>query len=243
MKKLAVCVAGIAGAMFAFASSARSQTLVERGNYLVNTIMACGNCHTPKGPDGLPVAAKELSGRGVVFETPGFTVAGANITPDRETGIGTWSDDDIKLALTDGIRPAHAKLPGVKLADVMPIAQYRALTANDLTAVVAYLRTIPAIRNEVQSPIYKVDPMYPPYPEVDKPYTEEALRDDVTRGRYLATIGHCMTCHTTMVRGCRAAPRGPRSRSTPPRSILFARRRLRPLHRWPVPPGQRRRCQ
>jgi mono/diheme cytochrome c family protein len=203
MKNLAVGVAAILAAMISVAvsSGARSQTLVERGNYLVNTVMACGNCHTPKGPDGLPVAGKELSGGGVVFVTPGFTAAGANITPDRETGIGAWSDDDIKLALTQGIRPPQAKLPGVRLAAAMPVAQYRALTANDLNAVVAYLRTIPAVRNEVRAPVYTRDPVYAPYPGADKPYTEEVLQDDVTRGRYLATIGHCMTCHTTMVGG------------------------------------------
>jgi mono/diheme cytochrome c family protein len=203
MKNLAVWGAAVAGVVLALAasSSARSQTPVERGNYLVNAIMACGNCHTPKGPDGLPVAGKELSGGGVVFVTPGFTVAGANITPDRETGIGAWSDDDIKRALTEGIRPAQARLPGVKLAAAMPIAQYRALTPRDLDAVVAYLRTVPAIRNEVQAPIYKRDPVYAPYPGAEKPYSDDALRDEVTRGQYLATIGHCMTCHTTMAGG------------------------------------------
>jgi mono/diheme cytochrome c family protein len=203
MKNSALSKAGVASVILALAasSSARSETLIQRGTYLVTTIMACGNCHTPKGPDGLPVAGKELSGGGVEFVTPGFTVTGANITPDRETGIGTWSDDEIKRALTEGIRPSHARLPGVKLAAVMPIAQYRALTPRDLDAIVVYLRSVPAIRNEVKEPVYKRDPVYAPYPGADKPYTEEALRDNVTRGRYLATIGHCMTCHTTMVRG------------------------------------------
>jgi hypothetical protein len=118
VKTLALCCAIIAGAALAIgaSSNARSQTLVERRGYLVNTIMACGNCHTPKGPDGLPIAGKELSGGGVILDTPGFTVTGTNITSDRETGIGTWSDDEIKIALTEGVRPSHAKLPGVKLS-------------------------------------------------------------------------------------------------------------------------------
>jgi hypothetical protein len=80
---------------------------------------ACGNCHTSKTSDGKPVSGKELSG-GVSFTTPAFNATAANITPDRETGIGTWSDDDIKRALTEGVRPSHAYLPSVPLAAVMP---------------------------------------------------------------------------------------------------------------------------
>jgi len=72
-----------------------AETLVERGAYLVNTIMACGNCHTPRDTDGKPIAEKALSG-GITLTTPAFLATAANITPDPETGIGTWSDADIK---------------------------------------------------------------------------------------------------------------------------------------------------
>src|SRR4051812_7314861 len=102
-----IAFAAVAAIGAALASTSQAETPVERGSYLVNTIMACGNCHTPRGPDGTPIAGRELSG-GMAFDLPPFAVTAANITPDRETGIGTWSDDDIKRALIRGIRPDHA---------------------------------------------------------------------------------------------------------------------------------------
>jgi hypothetical protein len=104
--------------LVACGSSANAQAALERGKYLVNTIMACGNCHTPKDSNGTPILERELSG-GLTFTIPPFNGAAANITPDRETGIGDWSDDDIKRAITHGARPANARLPGVPLAAVM----------------------------------------------------------------------------------------------------------------------------
>jgi mono/diheme cytochrome c family protein len=191
----------IAAAMAAaLSSTVHSETAVERGRYLVTTIMACGNCHTQKGSDGLPMAGKELSG-GSAFDVPPFAATAANITPDRETGIGAWSDDDIKRALIVGVRPEHARLPGAPLAAIMPANFYKALTAEDLDAVVAYLQSIPAVKNEVPSPVYKMPVMRTAYIDAEKQYTLNSLRDPVTRGRYLATIGHCMECHTPMVRG------------------------------------------
>jgi mono/diheme cytochrome c family protein len=196
----------VVGAILAVAVSAspraHSESLVERGSYLVNTIMACGNCHTPRGPDGMPLPGKELSG-GMSFDLPPFAVTAANITPDPETGIGSWSDDEIKHALTEGIRPDHGRLPGVPLAAIMSVNFYKALTPNDLNAVVAYLRSIRPVRNEVPPPVYKLPGAHShdPYPDAERTYMEEALKDAVTRGRYLATIGHCMECHS-------AAPRG-----------------------------------
>ena len=189
-----------AATVAAFSSAVHSETPVERGRYLVNTVMACGNCHTPKGSDGIPIAGKELSG-GAAFYVPPFAATAANITPDRDTGIGTWSDEDIKRALITGLRPEHARLPGAPLAAIMPANFYKALTAEDLDAVVAYLRSIPAVKNEVPPPEYKMPVMRGTYTDAEKQYTLNSLTDQVTRGRYLATIGHCMECHTPMVRG------------------------------------------
>jgi mono/diheme cytochrome c family protein len=188
-------------ALLAAAGSAAAETLVERGSYLANTIMACGNCHTPKAADGTPLPGRELAGGGVSFDTPAFAATAANITPDRETGIGSWSDTEIKRALTEGVRPEHARLPGVPLAAVMPANFYKALTPHDLDALVAYLRSVPPVRNEVAAPVYKMPVSREPYPDAERPYTEEMLRDPVTRGAYLATIGHCMECHAAFVKG------------------------------------------
>lgn len=174
-------------------ANASAQTAVERGDYLVNTIMSCGNCHTPKGPKG-PVLERAFSG-GLTFDTPGFKVTASNITPDKETGIGAWSDDDIRKALTDGVRPN-----GVTIAPIMPSAFYKGMPRSDLDAVVAYLRSVKPIKNKVDDPVYKMAVSHPPYPLASTP-TPADMKDPVKRGQYLATIGHCMECHTPRVKG------------------------------------------
>ena len=188
---------GILGvvAILVSVSAALAQTPVQRGEYLVNTIMTCGNCHTPKGPGGVPQNDKLLSG-GLRFDEPVFDVTASNITPDKETGIGSWSERDIKILLTTGIRP-----DGVQVAPIMPFAFYKNMLPRDLDAVVAYLKSIPAVKNQVPAPIYKVAIQATPYPDAQKLLTESDLRDPLARGRYLATIGHCMECHTPMEKG------------------------------------------
>lgn len=191
-------IAGLA--VFLIAGFAAAETPIERGGYLVNTIMACGNCHTPKDANGAPIPARDLSG-GLSFNTPNFAGTASNITPDGETGIGAWRDADIKLALTEGVRPTNARLPGVPLTDVMPFHFYKALLPRDADAIVAYLRTVPPVRNEVPPPAYKALANHDPYPDAERGFTEASLTDPVQRGAYLATLGHCMGCHSTRVRG------------------------------------------
>ena len=77
-------------AVIAMTSGASAQSAaVKRGSYLVNTIMTCGNCHTPKGPTG-DIKEKAFSGF-LEFDEPPFKVTASNITPDKETGIGKWT--------------------------------------------------------------------------------------------------------------------------------------------------------
>ncbi len=176
-------------------ASAQSD-LVKRGDYLVNTIMTCGNCHTPKGPPAV-IAGKDFSG-GLSWDEPPFKVTAPNITQDKDTGIGGWSDADIKKLLRTGQRPN-----GVQIAEVMPTAFYGIITDNDMNAIVAYLRTLKPVANKVADPIYKMQIPHHSFPDAEKPYTEAMLSDKVKKGFYLATIGHCMECHT---------PMGPRGR-------------------------------
>jgi mono/diheme cytochrome c family protein len=176
-------------------ASAQSD-LVKRGDYLVNTIMTCGNCHTPKGPPAV-IAGKDFSG-GLSWDEPPFKVTAPNITQDKDTGIGGWSDADIKKLLRTGQRPN-----GVQIAEVMPTAFYGIITDNDMNAIVAYLRTLKPVANKVADPIYKMQIPHHSFPGAEKPYTEAMLSDKVKKGFYLATIGHCMECHT---------PMGPRGR-------------------------------
>jgi mono/diheme cytochrome c family protein len=185
--------------LLAASGAAMAESPVERGFYLVNTIMACGNCHTPRDADGRTIAEKAFSG-GLAFTTPAF-IAAPNITPDVETGIGSWSDAEIKRALVEGIRPDHGRLAGVPLAAIMPANFYRALLPDDLDAVVAYLRTIKPIRNEVPEPVYKAPVRRDAYPDAEAGFDKSMLADPVRRGAYLVTTGHCMECHSAWSRG------------------------------------------
>lgn len=193
----------LAAAMLVAAASAHvaAETPVERGRYLVNTILACGNCHTPKDAEGRPLEARELAGGGLSFDLPFFAGTASNITPDRETGIGSWTDEEIARAITQGTRPGHGRLPGTELAVVMWVNFYKALLPSDLAAVVAYLRSIPPVRNPVAQPVYRKPVRRETYPEAERGFTEADPRDPVRRGAYLATIGHCMECHTPTVQG------------------------------------------
>lgn len=187
-------VTGI-GLALVLATTASAETLVERGDYLVNTVMACGNCHTPMGPNG-PDMSRALSG-GLTFDEPPFTVTASNLTQDEATGIGGWSDDEIKTALLEGVRP-----DGTPLAPIMPYAFYQVLSPRDLDAVVAYLRTVAPIKNQVPAPDYRQVIVAKPIPGAEAPISEEARSaDPVVKGFYLATIGHCMECHTSRVDG------------------------------------------
>jgi len=193
---------GIVGCVWLLAASggAMAESPVERGSYLVNTIMACGNCHSPRDADGKTVAEKSLSG-GLSFTTPAFIATAPNITPDLETGIGSWSDAEIKRALVEGMRPDHGRLAGVPLAAIMPANFYSALLPDDLDAIVAYLRTVKPIRNVVPDPDYKAPVRRDAYPDAEAGFDKVMFADPVRRGAYLATIGHCMECHSAWSRG------------------------------------------
>lgn len=195
MVRIATLCLALAGALTSVANA--QSPLLQRGDYLVNTVLACGNCHSPKGPPAA-IAGKEFSGGNVVFDEPPFTVTASNITMDKETGLGGWTDAQIKTLMRTGVRPN-----GVQIAGIMPTAFYGILTERDMDAVVAYLRTLKPVRNQVPDPVYKIALPHHSFPGGEKPYTEAMLTDKVKKGFYLATIGHCMECHT---------PMGPRGR-------------------------------
>ena len=186
--------------LLAAVNGANAESPIERGFYLVNTIMACGNCHTPRDADGKPVSGRELSG-GLAFNTPAFTATAPNITPNKETGIGSWSDAEIKRALVEGSRPDHGRFAGIALAAIMPANFYKALLPDDLDAIIAYLRSVTPVRNEVPDPVYKVPVRRDPYPDADTGFSKADLANPVRRGAYLVTIGHCMECHSAWSRG------------------------------------------
>lgn len=192
MIRLGLLASALGVALTGFTGVAQAQgqsPQVERGAYLVNTVMTCQNCHTPMGPNG-PDFSKALSG-GITFDEPPFKVTGSNITQDKETGIGSWTDAQIKTLLRTGKRPN-----GVQVAEVMPTAFYGIVTESDMDAIVAYLRTVKPVKNKVPDPVYKIPLPHHAFPGSEKPYTEAMLTDKVKNGFYLVTIGHCMECHT-----------------------------------------------
>ena len=187
MRKLlagAALAAGLAG-------PAAAETPLERGKYLVETIMACGNCHTPQGPDG-PLFDRALSGGPPIEEGKLFTAFPSNITPDPDTGIGRWSDAQIKTAIREGRRP-----DGRLLGPPMPFGQYRDIADSDLDAVVAYLRTVPPVKNSAPKSTYNI-PLPPAWgPRLDKPVVAPPATDKRAYGAYLGgPLGHCVECHT-----------------------------------------------
>ena len=182
------------------ADPASAEIAVQRGSYLVNTILACGNCHTPRDASGALISERALSG-GLTITTPAFVATAPNITSDRDTGIGNWSDVEIKRALVEGVRPDHGRLPGVPLAAVMPVGFYKALLPDDLDAVVAYLRTVRPVRNTVPDPEYMAPVRRALYPDAEAGFIKAGLSNSVRRGAYLVTIGHCMECHSAWSAG------------------------------------------
>jgi mono/diheme cytochrome c family protein len=186
--------------LFGFFNAAMAESAISRGDYLVNTILACGNCHTPRDANGELIKDRALSG-GRLFSTPAFVATTSNITPDVETGIGGWSDAEIKRALIEGIRPDHDRLPGVPLAAIMPANFYKALLPEDLDAIVAYLRSVKPVHNAIADPVYKIPVHRDPYPDAESGFDRATFTEPVRRGAYLVTIGHCMECHSAWSRG------------------------------------------
>ena len=97
-------ITGAAFGVITAICAAHAETPLERGTYLMHGIVACGNCHTPKGADFKPLIDQELAG-GFVIEAPVFRAVAPNITPDKETGIGGWTDGQIVEAIRNGKRP------------------------------------------------------------------------------------------------------------------------------------------
>lgn len=115
-----------------------------RGVYMMTAVIACTDCHTPVDPEtGQPIREKYMAG-GQPFEGPWGIVYGGNITPDKETGIGDWTDDDIRRVLHEGVRPDGRRVV------LMPWQEFTELTDADTNAIIHYLRNeVPAVKNEV----------------------------------------------------------------------------------------------
>lgn len=131
----------VAVAMLLGATPALAQTAPPRGEYL-SRIMDCGGCHTPGALAGQPDMKRPLAGSAIGFQIPGLgTFYPPNLTPDRETGLGSWSEADIMRAVRTGVRP-----DGRVLAPAMPWHAYAALTDADARALARYLKNLPPVK-------------------------------------------------------------------------------------------------
>jgi mono/diheme cytochrome c family protein len=165
---------------------------LARGKYVFGATGGCG-CHTEPGK-GKPVNA---GGRRI--DAPFGTVFSTNITPDRETGIGTWTDEQLVAGIRLGRRPN-----GERILPVHPFMAFNGMAEGDLKALVAYLRTLPAVKRQNQPkqitvPLFETV-LLPAWlaafaaRETPPPTAPTA---GLARGEYLVkAIGHCGECHT-----------------------------------------------
>ena len=120
---------------------------VERGKHLVG-LSLCTDCHTPGYLRGTPDIARYLGGSETGFEMEGAGVFhGPNLTPDPETGLGKWTEQEIVTAFTTGVRP-----DGRKLAPIMPWHAFASFSRDDAFAIAAYLKSLPPVVNDVPGP-------------------------------------------------------------------------------------------
>ena len=171
---------------------------VERGRYLAHVTSGCLHCHTAHDDTKRkhPQTGPEGAGGLCMNEEMGLpgVVCIPNITPDTETGIGAWTDDEILRAMREGIgRDGRALFP------MMPYGVFREMSDEDAYSVVAYLRTLEPVRKAKQfetkinfpvSFFIEMEPkaLHEPVPAADR-------GDALAWGRYMATIAGCRECH------------------------------------------------
>ncbi|HEY4902628.1 MAG TPA: c-type cytochrome [Candidatus Sulfotelmatobacter sp.] len=173
-----------------------------RGNYLANSVSGCMFCHSPhdwKAP-GAPALEGKL-GAGDVFPLDGLPgrIVAPNITPDAETGAGTWSDDQLARGIREGI--AH---DGRALFPLMPYENFRAMSDEDLASVVVYLRSLAPVRNSLPSTeiIFPVKYLIRSAPEPVETVVASLTHDtSAAYGTYLVRISGCADCHTPQQKG------------------------------------------
>jgi mono/diheme cytochrome c family protein len=181
-----------AGALAQTGTDSQDFARIEQGRYLA-TAADCVACHT--NPDG----GKPFAG-GRAIETPFGNIVSANITPDLETGIGTWSNDRFDSAVRHGIRP-----DGSRLYPAMPYTFYTKMSRDDVLAIKAYLDTITPVHNQVVTNtlpfpfnirfvmrvwdwLFFKDERFQPDPQKSSEWN---------RGAFLVEgPGHCGACHT-----------------------------------------------
>ncbi len=171
---------------------------LERGRYLVEGVAFCYHCHSV--PDyqkefGQPISGTKGGGRvvkGEVFDEEPFPsgLVCPNITPDKETGAGAWSDAQFERAIRHGI--GH---DGRQLLDYMPYAFFRSMTDEDVASVIVYIKSMPAVHNALPKRNLPFEVKVHFHPEMEPKFPADAS-DQVKHGWYLVRIAQCNDCHT-----------------------------------------------
>ena len=175
-----------------------SPARMERGEYLVKSVTGCLFCHSQLDPAtrGLPIKDGTI-GAGRSWASEGIEwLSTPNITPDRETGAGSWTDDMLARAIREGI--SH---DGRALFPIMPYSNYQKMSDEDLASVITYIRSLAAVR-QAQTPSavpFPVNRFINAVPQpVHDPVPPPDLSTPEKRGAYLATLASCADCHTAM---------------------------------------------
>jgi mono/diheme cytochrome c family protein len=179
------------------ASIERTPQRVARGKYLVESLAHCFRCHSENDfqyLNGQAPPEKKAGGQVILAEEfsdpPPASMVCPNISPDRETGAGTWTDEDFVRAIRDGI--GH---DGRKLHSMMPYWTLRALTDEDMSSIIAYVRSIPAVHHPLPKRSLAHEPVILETPPVRTPEAPAGSSEQVRHGEYLAHIGNCAGCH------------------------------------------------
>lgn len=180
----------------------RTEARLARGKYLVEGPAHCFHCHTEHDmSDATFPIVEAKKGAGWVMPIPELNnIAARNITPDPETGIGAWTDDEVARAIREGVRK-----DGTALFPVMPYPVYAGMDDEDVKAIVVYLRSIPPVRNVVPTrslpgPLeYIVNTIPQP---ITEPKPSHPASTPVERGKYLVdSVADCGGCHTPTKEG------------------------------------------
>jgi len=176
-----------------------SPARLARGRYIVEGPAHCFECHSqPDFKNGLGQPRPGTKGAGQIIKDEAYNgepfpdgLVCPNITPDNETGAGTWTDAQFERAIRHGI--GH---DGRQLMDYMPYAFFRSMTDEDVASVIVYIRWLPAIRNALPKTKMPFEVKLNLHPEMEPALPPDAS-EQVRRGWYLVRIGQCNDCHTS----------------------------------------------
>ena len=183
----------------------RSAAALARGEYLVRSVAECGECHSPEGRLGGDPNAP-LSGASRQLDLGFFSAAlsSPNLTPDVETGLGSWTDGEIARAIREGLDKNGIELAG------MPSAFYRGMSDADVSAVIGYLRSLPPVRNVVASvslnlfakATYALDTFRRREPEEPSSTAQRTTTPGtIEHGEYMLRLAGCQSCHGVNLAG------------------------------------------